>query len=489
MKFKKLPPNSEKLLLSIVDSSDPEITLCSLFENASSNKDNELRSIVKELQQEGYINVMWADNIPYNVIINNSARTYSKQLMEFEKNISSAKKHMNEEKPVIFISHRSTDKDVADMLVDFFTSSGISRESIFCSSLPGNDVNEKISQEIKLALQNSVVNIAILSYDYYQSAYCLNEAGILWYNNTPVIVIALPEINSNNMIGFLNNEYKLRHLDSETDISYIYDTVHDAISMTKTKMTIITVENQKLRARYENFLKNREQPKQSGEELLTNTVSGLTTDDEKIVLYYILKKQVRKVSKSDILDWLHSDEVYDVNIDNAFDLLSSFDDSSLNGETLELGFKIFRNYSSKSDTIISILQETVDNHIKKAIDVFMSLWNSDSLDDNLKLFLAYIVDERMTSFGDRWKMDKQIENIKDWEDKNALSPSLSENYGSCLQFMIQNHLVYETSWTSYGNPREYSLCHSLQDFLLNCPSEYIEELQGVKDNYHIDLPF
>ena len=489
MKFKKLPPNSEKLLLSIVDSSDPEVTLCSLFENASPNKDNELRSIVKELQQEGYINVMWADNIPYNVIINNSARTYSKQLMEFEKNISSAKKHMNEEKPVIFISHRSTDKDVADMLVDFFTSSGISRESIFCSSLPGNDVNEKISQEIKLALQNSVVNIAILSCDYYQSAYCLNEAGILWYNNTPVIVIALPEINSNNMIGFLNNEYKLRHLDSETDISYIYDTVHDAISMTKTKMTIITVENQKLRARYENFLKNREQPKQSGEELLTNTVSGLTTDDEKIVLYYILKKQVRKVSKSDILGWLHSDEVYDVNIDNAFDLLSSFDDSSLNGETLELGFKIFRNYSSKSDTIISILQETVNNHIKKAIDVFMSLWNSDSLDDNLKLFLAYIVDERMTSFGDRWKMDKQIENIKDWEAKNTLSPSLSENYGSCLQFMIQNHLVYETSWTSYGNPREYSLCHSLQDFLLNCPSEYIEELQGVKDNYHIDLPF
>lgn len=466
MEFKKLPSNAERLLFLIVDSSNPENTLCGLLENTSASERDELIDIVKELQQEGYINVMWADNIPYHVTINNSARTYSKQLMEFEKNILSPKKQMNEEKTIIFISHRSTDKDVADMLVGFFTSSGISRESIFCSSLPGNDVNEKISQEIKLALQNSAVNIAILSYDYYQSAYCLNEAGILWYNDTPVIAIALPEINSNNMIGFLNNEYKLRRLDSDTDISYIYDTVHDAISMKQTKMSIITAENKKLRSRYDNFIKNRERPKQTSEELLTNTISDLTTDDERIVLYYILKKQVRKVSKSDILGWLHSDEVYDVNIDNAFDLLSSFDDSSLNGETLELGFKIFRNYSSKSDTIISILQETVDNHIKKAIDVFMSLWNSDSLDDNLKLFLAYIVDERMTSFGDRWKMDKQIENIKDWEAKNTLSPSLSENYGSCLQFMIQNHLVYETSWTSYGNPREYSLCHSLQDFLL-----------------------
>lgn len=489
MKFKKLPPNSEKLLLSIVNASNPNLTLHNLFENASVNESEVLRAIARELHQEGYINVMWADNIPYHVTINNSARTYSKQLMEFEKNISSQKKRMNEEKTIIFISHRSTDKDVADMLVDFFTSSGIPRESIFCSSLPGNDVNEKISQEIKLALQNSVVNIALLSYDYYQSAYCLNEAGVLWYNETPVIAIALPEINSNNMIGFLNNEYKLRRLDSETDISYIYDTVHDAISMKQTKMSIITVENKKLRSRYNNFIKNREQPKQPSKELLTNTISDLTTDDERIVLYYILKKQVRKVSKSDILGWLHSDEVYDVNIDNAFDLLSSFDDSSLNDDTLELGFKVFRNYSAKSDTTISVLQETVDNHIKKSIDVFTSLWNSDSLDDILKLFIAYIVDERMTSFGDRWKMDKQIENIKDWENKNTLSPFLSENYGSCLQFMIQNHLVYETSWTSYGNPREYSLCHSLQDFLLNCPSEYIEELQGVKDNYRIDLPF
>ena len=55
--------------------------------------------------------------------------------------------------------------------------------------------------------------------------------------------------------------------------------------------------------------------------------------------------------------------------------------------------------------------------------------------------------------------------------------------------MIQNNLVYETDWTSYGNPREYSLCTSLQEFLFNCPYEYIEELQNVKNDFHIDLPF
>ena len=65
-------------------------------------------------------------------------------------------------KNIIFISHRSTDKDIADMLVDFFVGTGIPKEAVFCSSLPGNDINERISGEVKAALKNSAVNIAIL---------------------------------------------------------------------------------------------------------------------------------------------------------------------------------------------------------------------------------------------------------------------------------------------------------------------------------------
>lgn len=93
------------------------------------------------------------------------------------------------------------------MLVDFFAGTGISKETVFCSSLPGNDINERISDEVRTALKSSAVSIAILSHDYYQSAYCLNEAGVLWYEDVPVIPVALPEINSGNMYGFLNNEY------------------------------------------------------------------------------------------------------------------------------------------------------------------------------------------------------------------------------------------------------------------------------------------
>lgn len=43
----------------------------------------------------------------------------------------------NKNPPKIFISHRSTDKKVADIIENFLTSCGIPYNNIFCSSLPG----------------------------------------------------------------------------------------------------------------------------------------------------------------------------------------------------------------------------------------------------------------------------------------------------------------------------------------------------------------
>lgn len=117
------------------------------------------------------------------------------------------------------------------------------------------------------------------------------------------------------------------------------------------------------------------------------------------------------------------------------------------------------------------------------------IWSDDTLDINIRLFIAYIVEERMRAFGDRWMAEGEIENIRQWESKNTLDSTLSNNYGSCLEFFVQNELVYASSWTSYGNPREYTLFPSLQELLFNCPHKIMEELQKVKDAYHLDLPF
>ena len=125
MEFKKLPSNSEKLLLEIVGEDNPVQLLRNLFIKASSTEDDELRGIIQELQQEGYVDIKWANNLPYIVTLSNSARSYNEQLVEYkaEKAI-----HITQDKklePIIFISHRSTDKAIADMLVDFFSGTGI----------------------------------------------------------------------------------------------------------------------------------------------------------------------------------------------------------------------------------------------------------------------------------------------------------------------------------------------------------------------------
>lgn len=125
----------------------------------------------------------------------------------------------------IFISHRSIDKKVVDVFENFLTACGVSYSNIFCSSLPGNDIEEKISSEVKENLKASALNIVLLSADYYKSAYCQNEAGIIWFLDTEKIVIALPEINENLMEGFLNDEYKIRRLNSKNDIYAICDIV------------------------------------------------------------------------------------------------------------------------------------------------------------------------------------------------------------------------------------------------------------------------
>lgn len=387
----------------------------------------------------------------------------------------------------VFISHRSTDKEVAEMLLDFLAGTGIPKEQIFCSSLPGNDIGSRISAEVKDALKNSALNIAILSHDYYQSAYCLNEAGILWYVDIPVIAIAMPEITESNMRGFLNSEYKLRRLDSETDISYIYDAVRKETASEQKSVSIITRENEKLRRRYEAYLETRKSAVNVPASSKIDSFAEELTDDEQIVLYYMLKKQVRRVSKSHISEWLNESEIHNVNVDNAFDFLSNSNGEISSDGTFSLGVDTFRKYARKGD-MLGTLKECVKRHTSLAIDKFKKLWHNNNLDNTEKLFVAYIIDERVAKFGDRWEAEKQVQNIMKWENKCNIPGSLSNNYDRCIEFFVQNNFVYASSWTGYGNVREYTLYPSLKEFLCNnYPHPYDEELESVKGLF--EIPF
>lgn len=215
--------------------------------------------------------------------------------------LSTQGKKYFEDKRAAFISHRTVDSKVADMIKDFLISTGVPNDKVFCSSLPGNDVNEKIAPEVKRRIVESAVNILILSKDYYMSAYCLNEAGIAWYldGEAAVIPIGLPEVNPKNMIGFLNSDYKLRRLDDENDISYIYDTIKDHISAKDVKYSVVTQESKKLRERYASYIHSRDMESAKTEVHEDDVLCGLSFDAAVLLLYASEEGQIMHVKSLD----------------------------------------------------------------------------------------------------------------------------------------------------------------------------------------------
>ena len=291
------------------------------------------------------------------------------------------------------------------------------------------------------------------------------------------------------MYGFLDREFKLRRLDTDTDITYIYDIVQRTTAGQQAISSVVTREAQKLKQRYKEYLTDRKVSESDVISITTSTPElSLTTDDEKIVLCYILEKNIRKVSKGEVMKWLHENEIYNVNVNNAFDLLSLLGNGNIKNEILELNIDIFRRYSANASSYLLKLKPYQEKHIKLASDTFRKLWE-DGFSDEIYLFIDYIIEERVTSLEDRWVADLQVKSIQQWEAKQTLDSTLSDNYGSCLELFKQHNLVYESNWTSYGNPREYALCSSLQNLFFSSFTKQIQKLQQVKDKHIYDLPF
>ena len=391
--------------------------------------------------------------------------------------------------PVIFISHSTSDKAIANILRDYLITIGINNDLIFCSSLPSNGVDENISVEVRENLKNSQVNIALLSNNYYGSPYCLNEAGIIWFNNKPTIVIGLPEITHKNMKGFLDSQYILRRLDNNNDLSNIYDRIQEILKFDKPRTATINEAINKAIVCYTHAISTRKTDETEKNVTVspTHLCSHITTDDEKIVLYYILDNKIRKVSKYNVEKWLEQNEIYDVNIDNAFDLLSSVADGKTENGTLELDISFFRDLTTND--IPDSLKQIVKKHTSLSSETFKKLHSNGELEDIYLLFSSYIIDEKEEKFGSAWKAKEQVDRIREWEGKCSLYSSLSLYYSKCINFFNDMKLVYASEWTENGNVREYTLCPSIKDYLFNHNEDLFEDILKVKKKNYCELPF
>ena len=283
------------------------------------------------------------------------------------------------------------------------------------------------------------------------------------------------------MHGFINKDYMIRHLNNSDDIYAIIDDVISVLNLNQIKHQVISTETVKLVRKYNDFLTSRRI--ESTENNSSNNIdfATISTDDEKIILYYMVAKGLRKTSKNDILVWLQNNEVFNVNINNGFDLLSYLGNSIYENDNFEMDITYFRKFSSQKDEVINTLKPIINNHYEKVSNKFINLWQRNVFSNDMKLFLLYIIENRISKLGDRWKADNDINSLSEWVNNNSIPVSVANNYAAYLNSLITNNLIYVSEWTSYGNPREYTLYNSLQEYLFSVNFPYNSELQELKN--------
>ena len=383
----------------------------------------------------------------------------------------------------IFIAYHINEENIATLLSEYFQNMGIPKEFLYLCALPSNDGKINNIDEINAMLKCSCVNIPILSMKFLESAFGTNLTGAFVFDeNALLLPVILPEINQNMIYGFMRNIYRVFKLDVSEDVAYIYDAVQGSLDIIPPSLTVATNAMNAFINKY-TVTVNRITTKSAPTLISSNPAFeqlDVTTDDEMIVLYYILSNQVLEVTKKTIEEWLVEEEFYDVDTENAFKLLATIGYARYHEGALRIDIVTFRRWSKMTEELLPLLTSCVKNHKILSSDIFEDMWYNDELSPTLKLFTAYLIDENVTALTNKSANDPQIQNIMEWEDKNRLPHSVSANYKKCLQVFSNNNLIYESDWTIHGSPRKYNLNKSFMKHILSSDFPHRNELLDLK---------
>ena len=383
----------------------------------------------------------------------------------------------------IFIAYHINEESIALLISEYFQNMGIPKEFIYLCALQSNDGKINNIEEINAMLKCSCVNIPVLSAKFLESVFCLNITGAMIFDEEALLLpIMLPEITQNMIHGFLKDVYRVFKLDEDSDVAYIYDVVRGALDILPPSLTVATNSMNTLKNKYV-VLVNRITTKSSPVLISSNPTFeqiDVTTDDEMIVLYYILSNQVLEVTKETIENWLVEEEIYDVDVENAFRLLATIGYARYHEDTLKIDIVTFRRWSKLTEDILPVLLTCVKNHKILSAEIFEDMWYNDELSVSLKLFVAYLIDENVTELTNKSQNDPQMQSIISWENKNNLKRIVSDNYQKCLSVFVNNSIIYESDWTIYGVPRKYNLNKSFLNHIFSNDFPHRHDLQRLK---------
>lgn len=161
--------------------------------------ENDLNEIFGQLDNDGLVSCMYADNKVYSITLTYEGKHY------FE----SSEEEIERKDPKLFISHSSKDKEYVEEIVELIRKIGLNDSQIFCTSVPGFgiDINEPIIDTLREQFnKHDLYVLFIHSENYYSSPIALNEMGAAWALKTKATSILLPGFNYSQMKGVFGSE-------------------------------------------------------------------------------------------------------------------------------------------------------------------------------------------------------------------------------------------------------------------------------------------
>lgn len=148
----------------------------------------------------------------------------------------------------IFISHSSKDTFVCDF-VSYLTSLGINSNEIFCSSLEGQGVNngQRINDSVKTAFNDSKLIIYLISHNFLDSNYCIQELGALWAINElkHYFIFKFEDVKNDELTGFIDSSYKYNVVNSD-GLASLYDVISEMFLLNNKQAVINRASNKLL---------------------------------------------------------------------------------------------------------------------------------------------------------------------------------------------------------------------------------------------------
>ena len=104
------------------------------------------------------------------------------------------------DKPLIFLSHRSSDKKYGDALAKFIVGLGVKNEQLIYTSHPFHKIplNENIYEYLRKNINRNIFMIILWSDEYLNSPACLNEMGASWVVQCDCTNVYVPQFSFTN---------------------------------------------------------------------------------------------------------------------------------------------------------------------------------------------------------------------------------------------------------------------------------------------------